>query len=174
MNVRRAGATDAAGLAELAEATFPLACPPASAPEDIADFIATHLTAERFSDYLADGGRTIMVAEDSDGMCGYTMLILGDPADADVAASLTLLPTIELSKVYVRAGSHGRGVSASLIAATLDAAGETGAAGVWLGVNEQNGRAVRFYEKSGFRIVGKKSFRLGTQLENDFVMERSL
>lgn len=174
MIVRRATTADATGLAELAEATFPLACPPGSAPEDIADFIATHLSADRFADYLSDAGRTVLVVEDDGGLCGYTMLVLGDPTDGDVAAVLTLRPTIELSKVYVRAGSHGRGVSTPLIAATLDAAGESGAAGIWLGVNEQNARAVRFYEKSGFRIVGRKSFQLGSRLEHDFVMERAL
>lgn len=174
MNVRRADPADAAALAELAEATFPLACPPGSAPEDIADFIATHLSAQRFADYLADDRRAVLVAEDEDGLCGYTMLILGDPADPDVASAVTLLPTIELSKVYVRAGSHGQGVSAPLVAATLDAATSTGAAGIWLGVNDQNARAVRFYEKSGFRIVGAKTFQLGTRVEHDFVMERAL
>lgn len=174
VTVRRAGPADAAGLADLAEATFPLACPPGSSPDDIADFIAKHLNPGKFAAYLADPERILLAAEDGDGMCGYTMLILGETTDADVAASLTLVPTIELSKVYVLAGSHGKGVSAPLVAATLDAARATGAAGIWLGVNEQNARAVRFYEKSGFRIVGTKTFQLGARIENDFVMERAL
>jgi ribosomal protein S18 acetylase RimI-like enzyme len=174
ITVRRAEATDAAGLAALAEVTFPLACPPGSAPEDIADFIATHLSAGRFADYLVDAHRRIVVAQGDDGLCGYTMLISGEPSDADVASSLRIRPTIELSKVYVLAGSHGRGVSAALIDATLAAAADTGAEGIWLGVNEQNARAVRFYEKSGFAIVGNKTFKLGSRLENDFVMERAL
>ncbi|MET1053382.1 MAG: GNAT family N-acetyltransferase, partial [Mycetocola sp.] len=38
----------------------------------------------------------------------------------------------------------------------------------------QNARAVRFYEKSGFAIVGNKTFRLGSSLEHDFVMEQAL
>ncbi|GHD52818.1 N-acetyltransferase [Mycetocola manganoxydans] len=174
ITVRQATTTDAARLAELAEITFPLACPPGSDPENIAAFIATHLSPERFAGYLSDDGRRILVAEDDTGMCGYTMLVLGEPSDTDVASALTIRPTIELSKVYVLAGSHGRGVSAPLIAATLDAAAETQAAGIWLGVNDQNARAVRFYEKSGFRIVGRKTFQLGSGLENDFVMERRL
>jgi ribosomal protein S18 acetylase RimI-like enzyme len=58
--------------------------------------------------------------------------------------------------------------------ASLQAAAATGAAGVWLGVNSQNARAIRFYEKSGFRKVGSKSFRLGTTVEHDFVLERAV
>jgi len=43
---------------------------------------------------------------------------------------------------------------------------------VWLGVNQQNGRANRFYEKHGFAIVGTKGFELGGRREDDFVRER--
>jgi ribosomal protein S18 acetylase RimI-like enzyme len=45
---------------------------------------------------------------------------------------------------------------------------------MWLGVNSQNAKAIRFYEKSGFRKVGTKSFNLGTTVEHDFVMERAV
>jgi GNAT superfamily N-acetyltransferase len=172
--VRRAASTDAAGLSTLARVTFPLACPPGTAPEAIDEFLATHLSAESFSDYLADSGRLVTVAEDETGLCGYTMLIAGEPGDQDVAAAIGTRPTIELSKVYVLPGSHGRGVAAPLMQATLDSARGTGAAGIWLGVNQRNARAVRFYEKSGFAIVGEKSFRLGPELHSDFVMERAL
>jgi ribosomal protein S18 acetylase RimI-like enzyme len=58
--------------------------------------------------------------------------------------------------------------------ATLAAAAASGGAGAWLGVNSQNARAIRFYEKSGFRKVGTKSFRLGSTIEHDFVLERPL
>jgi GNAT superfamily N-acetyltransferase len=172
--VRRATESDATGLAELARVTFPLACPPGSAPEAIDEYIATHLTAERFAEYLATSDRLLTIAEDETEPCGYTMLIAGELGDEDVAAAIGIRPTIELSKVYVLPGAHGRGVAAPLMQATLDAARSTGAAGIWLGVNQRNARAVRFYEKSGFTIVGDKTFSLGPELHHDFVMERAL
>jgi ribosomal protein S18 acetylase RimI-like enzyme len=58
--------------------------------------------------------------------------------------------------------------------ASIESAAATGAAGMWLGVNSENARAIRFYEKSGFRRVGTKSFQLGSTVEHDFVMEREL
>jgi RimJ/RimL family protein N-acetyltransferase len=45
---------------------------------------------------------------------------------------------------------------------------------MWLGVNQFNPRANRFYEKSGFRQVGVKRFLLGGRYEDDFVRERAL
>ena len=43
--------------------------------------------------------------------------------------------------------------------ATLEAAADTGATSCWLGVNQRNVRAARFYTKHGFAVVGTKRFR---------------
>jgi GNAT superfamily N-acetyltransferase len=103
---------------------------------------------------------------------GYTMLVLGEPSDPDVVAALTTRPTSELSKCYVMPGHHGAGVAAALMARTLDAARARGAAAIWLGVNEENAKAQRFYAKSGFVAVGRKRFLVGDRWEDDLVLER--
>jgi ribosomal protein S18 acetylase RimI-like enzyme len=105
---------------------------------------------------------------------GYSLLVNQPAQDPDVASVLALAPSVELSKCYVHPEHHGLGAAAELMHATLQAAAAAGAAGIWLGVNSQNARAIRFYEKSGFRKVGSKSFRLGTTVEHDFVLERAL
>lgn len=175
ITVRPASSTDAAALAELAAETFPLACPPHTTAEAIAAFIAEHFTVARFAEYLADAGHTLLVAEEPGGrLVGYTMLIAGEPADADAASAVVRRPTIELSKFYTRAAAHGTGVAAPLMAATLDASSDAGAVSAWLGVNEENARAIRFYEKHGFRKVGRKHFAVGGRVEDDWVLERPL
>lgn len=173
--IRRATADDAGALAALAAVTFPLACPPLTSPEDIAAHLAGTLSEVHFSRYLTDPDTTILVLDSDGTLNGYSLLVNRPPAaDPDVAAALTLLPSVELSKCYVHPEHHGLGAAAELMQASLRAAAEAGGAGVWLGVNSQNARAVRFYEKSGFRKVGTKTFRLGTAVEHDFVMERPL
>lgn len=172
--VRRAVGADAAVLHEVAAATFPLACPPDSTCENIEAFIAANLTAEVFEQHLADPERTIFLAEADGAGAGYTMLVAGEPHDPDVAGAVIRRPTIELSKFYVMPEQHGLGVAAALMAATVDEAARRGATSIWLGVNDQNDRANRFYEKSGFAVVGTKRFLLGERWENDFVRERVL
>jgi ribosomal protein S18 acetylase RimI-like enzyme len=175
ITIRSASSEDAASLAELAAQTFPLACPPHTTAEAIAAFIAEHFTIARFDGYLGDTDRTLLVAEEADGrFVGYSMLIAGEPADADAAAAVGRRPTIELSKFYTRAAAHGTGVAQPLMAATLDAASTTGARSAWLGVNEENARAIRFYEKHGFAKVGRKHFNVGGRFEDDWVLERPL
>ena len=94
------------------------------------------------------------------------------PTDPDVAAVVVETPSSELSKMYVLPEGHGAGVSAALMSAALQHATELDAACVWLGVNQQNQRAQRFYAKHGFVITGTKTFRLGTHIEQDYVLVR--
>ncbi|RZU66536.1 ribosomal protein S18 acetylase RimI-like enzyme [Microterricola gilva] len=174
MAVRTAGPADAAALATLAAATFRLACPPQTTEAAIAEFLRDVLSEARFGEYLSDPAKLVLVAEQDGLAVGYTLLVFGEPSDPDVAGALGIRPTVELSKCYVRAEAHGAGTASALMAATLEAAGERGAAGAWLGVNEQNARAIRFYEKHGFATVGRKRFLLGGVYENDFTLERAL
>jgi tRNA (guanine37-N1)-methyltransferase len=175
VTVRRAGPADAKAVAALAAATFPSACPPHTTAEAIAAHIAANLSEERFAEFLADAGRIVLVAEgDLEGvpcLVGYTMLVPGEPADDDARASVSTRPTIELSKVYSIAAVHGTGVGAALISATIAAARATGARSIWLGVNQENERANRFYAKYGFEQVGTKRFLVGDRFEDDFVRE---
>lgn len=174
VTLRQAIADDAAALHEIAAETFPLACPPDALPESIADFIATNLSVESFADYLVDPARTLSVAELDGGVVGYTMLVFGEPKDADAAACVTVRPTAELSKLYVRAGQHGAGIAPALMANAVTTARAGGARSLWLGTNQLNDRANRFYAKSGFTRVGTKRFLVGARYEDDFVWELAL
>ncbi len=161
-------------LARLAALTFPLACPPHTTDAAKAAHIAQHLGEDSFRRYLADETRVLFVAETDTDLVGYTMLVDGEPDDPDVAAAVITRPTTELSKVYVHPDNHGAGVAAALVSATVDEAATHGAASIWLGVNQENARANRFYEKNGFALVGTKRFEVGDRYEDDFVRERIL
>ena len=146
-------------LADVAARTFPLACPASVSADDIAAFIDENLSEDRFRGYVADPDRRVLVVRDDERMVGYAMLVRSDDG-------------VELSKIYVLPDSHGAGVSAELMAAAVDAARELGAESVWLGVNQRNKRAQRFYAKQGFTVSGTRTFRLGAAIENDYVMVR--
>lgn len=165
---------DAEQLADVAAATFPLACPPGATDEAIEAFIEEVLSHERFGEYLDDPTRTILGARDGDFLVGYAMLVDGEPQDADTARSLTQHPTMEVSKLYVLADRHGSEAATELMKHALALAVDRGCAGVWLGVNQANARAQRFYAKHGFRQVGTRTFTVGSQVHDDYVMEKTL
>jgi ribosomal protein S18 acetylase RimI-like enzyme len=102
------------------------------------------------------------------------MLVRTQTDDAGIRESLTVLPAVELSKFYIDPAHHGAGAAPALMRVSLRTAAGTGMPGIWLGVNQENERALRFYTRSGFRLAGTKTFRLGGRLEDDYILERSL
>lgn len=173
-SVSDAAPADAAELAAVAAATFPLACPPLTPPEDVAAFLGEHLSPQRFADYLSDPDRRVLVARANGRIIGYAMLAAGIGTDPAVAAAVPDRPAVELSKMYVLSGHHGGVASAALMDAALDRAVQGGASCVWLGVNAGNERAQRFYRKNGFAVTGERRFVVGSRVEHDAVMVRRL
>jgi ribosomal protein S18 acetylase RimI-like enzyme len=157
------GSVDTEELAAVAARTFPLACPPSTALENIASFIDTNLSVERFAEYLADPHRAILTAQQDGRIIGYAMLVRDD---GDEGA--------ELSKMYLLPDYHGAGVSKALMDLAVATAERWGVRRVWLGVNQGNERAQRFYAKSGFKVNGTRTFQVGARREDDYVMVREL
>lgn len=174
LQIRPATAADAEALAGLAAATFPLACPPELEKAAIDAFIAASLSPASFTAYLADPDRALLLASHGGEAVGYSMLVAGAPADPAVRACVTVDPPIELNKFYVRAQAHGSGLAAALMTATVDLAAGRGAAGIWLGVNQQNVRAQAFYRRGGFEPVGVRHFTVGSTICEDFVLQRMI
>ena len=193
VSVGPAGIWDAETIAGVAATTFPLACPPGAGSEDIAAFVEETLSAENFSEYLTDPRRIVLKACVDDEIVGYLMAVdpasettvdpasenSVDPASENSAAYavpdvVTARPAIEISKLYVLPGHHGAGVSAALMDAIVERAAERRRAGLWLGVNQENTRARRFYQKHGFEVVGTRTFVVGSQTHDDFLMQRVL
>lgn len=178
MQIRPATPADAPALAALAAETFPLACPPGTLSEDIEGFIRANFRPEQFAAHASDPERLLLVAEsaDSNGLTGYTLSNFGVPADPDIRAALAHQGhdagplTAEISKVYVRERAHGSGAAAALLSRTLREIRARGGHPVYLGVNQQNQRAQRFYVKHGFAVAGTKQFRVGAQTHDDYVL----
>jgi ribosomal protein S18 acetylase RimI-like enzyme len=162
----------AAELATVAAQTFPLACPPSTPAENIASFIEANLSAARFAEYLADPQRAVLTAIRNDRIVGYAMLIRGVDEDTDVRRAVELRPAAQLSKLYLLPDYHGSGVASELMDTTLATAADWGVRCVWLGVNQENQRAQRFYLKHGFKVNGTRTFHIGDRRENDYVMVR--
>jgi GNAT superfamily N-acetyltransferase len=171
---------DAAELSAVAAATFPLACPPGMAKADIDAFVAMNLSPAKFAAYLADPSSVILVARTGTdapdsaqgprGIVAYALAHLREPADGVIGALLPATPSAELSKFYALPGAHGSGLAAALMAAVKEAATRRGARAMWLGVNQENIRAQRFYAKSDFKIAGPRTFMVGGQQNQDHVM----
>ncbi len=83
--------------------------------------------------------------------------------------------TGELGAMYVREVARGSGLADALIEAVLDHAA-TQVEQIKLTVNAENARAIKFYERHGFRTIGRlpHSLRIGARTYDELSMLRTV
>ena len=169
LTIRRGTVEDAALLFELGARTFSETFAADNTPEDLAAYLATNFNVAQQAAELEDPASTFMIAEVEGRAAGYAKLHDGEPEKGVEGAN-----PVELVRLYVSRDWLGRGIGEQLMRACLDEAKQAGHETIWLGVWERNARAQAFYRKWNFRAVGEHMFRLGSDLQRDILMERTL
>lgn len=169
--VRRATTPDAPALSVLGQATF-LEAFAADIPGP--DLIAhcRHQHAQRYYDEaLAQADTHAWIAElaATRAPMGYALVRPPDIPEIDTRAG-----DLELKRIYVLWRFFGTGVGAALMACARDHARAAGAQRLLLGVYGDNHRAVAFYHRQGFAIIGTRRFRVGDRTFDDAVMAAAL
>lgn len=167
--LRRAVADDAALLAELGARTFHDTFAADNDPRDLAAYLAESFSPAKQAAELADPSHSFLIAELGGTAIGYAQLRSGD-APPSVRGPR---PT-ELARIYVDRPWLGRGVGELLLGSCIAEARRAGFQTLWLGVWERNARALAFYRRRGFTVVGSHIFQLGSDPQTDLLMERSL
>jgi ribosomal protein S18 acetylase RimI-like enzyme len=167
--IRRATEADAASLAELAERTFRDAFGHMNRGEDIDVHCRNSYGASVQAAEIRDPNRATLVCHVGDSLIAYGQLRWASAPSCVFAAR-----PAEIQRLYVDAPWHGKGVAQALMAALLEAAVAGDADVAWLGVWEKNPRAISFYEKSGFAVVGEHVFVLGNDPQRDLVLAKGL
>ncbi len=82
--------------------------------------------------------------------------------------------SLEIERIYVLKEFHGQKVGQILYDKAIQVAKQTNANYVWLGVWEENPRAISFYKKNGFVEFDKHIFVLGDDEQTDIMMKLDL
>ena len=81
---------------------------------------------------------------------------------------------MEIERIYVLQSYYGKKIGLTLFNKSLAIAKEKGVPYIWLGVWENNARAIRFYEKNGFKAFDTHTFVLGDDPQTDILMKLAL
>ncbi|SFS34318.1 GNAT family N-acetyltransferase [Sphingobacterium wenxiniae] len=81
---------------------------------------------------------------------------------------------LEIERIYVLREFHGKNIGQVLYEKAMAIAIEKKADYIWLGVWEENPRAIRFYEKNGFVAFDKHIFLLGNDAQTDIMMKKQI
>ena len=81
---------------------------------------------------------------------------------------------LEIERIYVMKEFHGKNVGQTLYNKAIDIAKQKNLKYLWLGVWEENPRAINFYKKNGFIEFDKHVFKLGDDEQTDIIMKLNL
>ena len=169
VTIRRGTVEDADMLSELGARTFSETFAADNTPEDLAAYLVESFSVAQQTAELEDPASIFLIAEVDGRAAGYAKLHAGKPEEGVDGAN-----PIELVRLYVSREWLGRSVGAELMRACIDEARQAGHETLWLGVWERNARAQAFYRKWNFQTVGEHVFQLGSDLQRDLLMQRTL
>lgn len=138
-------------------------------PERMQRYVAESFATSRVASELSDTKSHFFLARNErNRIVGYAKLLESEPEPCVGGEA------IEIERIYVDSGAKGRGIGGKLMQRCIDEARAAGFPILWLGVWIRNERAVAFYKKWGFEIVGTHVFVLGGDEQTDWVMSRAV
>ena len=137
--------------------------------EDLDKYLEESFSNEKLSSELNNPHSSFYFAEIENNIVGYLKINFG--------ASQTELKdneALEIERIYVLQAFHGKKLGQALYEKAISIAKEMKVKYVWLGVWEQNHRALQFYKKNGFVPFDTHIFKLGNDEQTDIMMKLEL
>jgi ribosomal protein S18 acetylase RimI-like enzyme len=167
--IRPGTVSDAAALVAFATHTFAQTYAADNQPENMKAHLMSSFGMAQQSEELASPDVTTLLAYDDERLVAYAQIRRQTPP-----LCVTQEGSVELRRFYVDRPAHGLGIAQRLMDATFTGALALDGRHLWLGVWEQNPRAIAFYKKVGFVDVGSKNFVVGLDRQTDRVLVAKL
>ncbi|MCY0968499.1 GNAT family N-acetyltransferase [Chryseobacterium wangxinyae] len=167
--LKQIGTENVEQLQKIARQTFFDTFSPQNSEENMAEYMSTGFTIEKLTAEVENEDSEFFFALLDDEVIGYLKINFG-------AAQTELHDdnSLEIERIYVSKDFHGKKVGQILYDKALQIAQNKDLEYVWLGVWEENHRAVQFYKKNGFVEFDKHIFKFGSEDQTDIMMKKSL
>ncbi len=169
VRITQATLADLPRLQSIARETFQESFAAMNSEANIRAYMDEAFSAEKLAAELAEENSTFYLATMDDEVIGYLKINSGNAQTEPMGDS-----ALEIERIYVRKAHHGRQVGQRLLDKAIEVAREMNIEQVWLGVWEENARAIRFYEKNGFTPFGTHVFLMGDDPQTDILMRRKV
>lgn len=169
MKIRKVNIQDVETLKEIGRLTFSETFSSENSEEDMREYLKKEFSTEKLKTELTDKNAEFYFAELDDKVIGYLKVNFGQ-SQTEIKDKNAL----EIERIYVLKEFHGKKIGQILYDKAIELAKEKNVEYVWLGVWEQNPRAIRFYEKNGFVAFDKHIFKLGKDEQTDIMMKLKL
>lgn len=162
---------DETTLALIGQATFLEAFAGIIPGRDLVSHCLRQHAVEKYAAWLGDPATRVWLAEVEPGQApvGYLVLTTPDLPVPDLGPG-----DAEIKRVYILHRFQGEGLGTRLMDAARSQAMASGVKRLLLGVYSQNASAIAFYQRLGYRKIGRRTFKVGEQMCEDLVMARSI
>ena len=158
-----------AALQQIGRQTFSETFAESNSAENIAKYIEEAYSYEKLSAELNNPNSFFYFAMLDEKVIGYLKINMGGSQ-----TELKDNDTLEIERIYVLKSFQGKKVGQLLFDKAIEIAKEQQVAYVWLGVWEENKRALQFYSKNGFVEFDQHVFVLGDEAQTDIMMKLQL
>jgi ribosomal protein S18 acetylase RimI-like enzyme len=169
VKIRKITTKDLDELQKISRQTFNETFAAVNSAENMEKYLEIELSAAKLRAELANPDSVFYFAENDDQVIGYLKLNFGK-AQTELKDGKAL----EIERIYVLAAYQGKQIGQLLYQQAIQAAKEINAEYVWLGVWEENKKAINFYVKNGFVEFDKHIFYLGDDAQTDIMMKLEL
>jgi diamine N-acetyltransferase len=169
LSIRKASINDIEELQSIAKQTFSETFSSGNTEENLRKYLEEGFSKEKLTAELTDSNSEFYFALSSNQVIGYLKVNSG-PAQTELKDQRAM----EIERIYVLNEFHGKKAGQALFEKALQLAGQKNAAYLWLGVWEENTRAIKFYRKNGFEEFDRHIFILGNDEQTDIMMKREV
>lgn len=169
IKITKATLNDIEQLQKIGRQTFEETFSESNSEENMKNYLEGGFSNEKLTTELNDQNSEFYFATVNKEVIGYLKINFG-PSQTELKDSKAL----EIERIYVSKEFHGQSVGQLLYDKAIQMAKQKNVDYVWLGVWEENPRAIRFYRKNGFVEFDKHIFKLGNDEQTDIMMKLQL
>lgn len=169
IEIRKVGLKDLEQLQKIGRQTFLETFSASNSEENMTKYLEEGFSQEKLRAELNNPASEFYFAELDNTVVGYLKLNTGQSQTEMKDDS-----SLEIERIYVLQEFHGKKVGQILYDKALEVANQRHSGYIWLGVWEENLRAISFYKKNGFVAFDKHIFKLGDDEQTDIMMKKEL
>lgn len=169
IEIKKITITNIDELQEISRLTFFETFSAVNTEENMRKYLDEGFSTEKLTAELNDPNTEFYFATLDNKVIGYLKLNFG-PSQTELQDD----KAVEIERIYVPKEFHGKKIGQLLYQKARQIAGQKNVGYVWLGVWEENQRAIRFYQKNGFVKFDKHIFKLGDEEQTDIMMNLQL
>ena len=169
IEIKKVTVNDVDQLQKIGRQTFSETFSSSNTEENMAKYLDEGFSTEKLTAELSNRSSEFYFALLNEQVIGYLKLNFGKSQ-----TELQDNKALEIDRIYVLQAYHGKKVGQLLYDRAMQVAQRENVHYVWLGVWQENPRAIRFYQKNGFVEFDKHIFKLGNDEQTDIMMKKIL